>query len=115
MGALAQQLYNAEGEGKTIELRLGNISVALAQTQAVLDTPSPIFEAGFAIDGALSFADVMLRTGTSDSAAWRMAEVKSSSTAIKDYYLDDAAVQAFIAKRAGIALESIALAHIDRN
>ncbi|EIM98550.1 hypothetical protein WQE_23518 [Paraburkholderia hospita] len=114
VGALAQQLYDVEGEGTTIDLRLGNISKALAQTQDALETPGPIFGAGFAIDGALSFADVMLRTSKSDAAAWRMVEVKSS-TEIKDYYLEDASIQAFIAKRAGVALESIALAHINRN
>jgi hypothetical protein len=42
-----------------------------------------------------------------------MVEVKSS-TEVKDYYRDDAAIQAFIAKRAGVTLESIALAHINR-
>ncbi|SEJ91284.1 protein of unknown function [Paraburkholderia diazotrophica] len=114
VGALAQRLYDVKGEGTTIELRLGNVNEALARTQDALCTSGPIFEAGFAIDGALSFADVMLRTDTSDSTAWHMVEVKSS-TEIKDYYLDDAAIQAFIVKRAGVALETIALAHINRN
>lgn len=113
VGALAQQLYDATGEGTTIEVRPGHIGKALAQTQTALDTPGPIFEAGFAIDGALSFADVMLRSGTSNATAWHMVEVKSS-TEVKDYYRDDAAIQAFIAKRAGVTLESIALAHINR-
>ncbi|BCG04720.1 hypothetical protein PPGU19_092880 (plasmid) [Paraburkholderia sp. PGU19] len=113
VGAIAQQLYDAKGEGTTIELRPGRIGEALAQTLAALDTPGPIFEAGFAIDGALSFADVMLRTGESATSGWHMVEVKSS-TDIKDYYRDDVAIQAFIVKRAGVPLESIALAHINR-
>jgi len=43
-----------------------------------------------------------------------MVEVKSS-LGLKDYYFDDGAVQAFIARSAGVPLESVALAHIDRN
>ncbi|MEX1303695.1 MAG: DUF2779 domain-containing protein [Rhodovibrionaceae bacterium] len=36
-----------------------------------------------------------------------------SATSVKDYYLDDVAVQAFVARKAGVPLESVALAHID--
>ena len=41
-----------------------------------------------------------------------MVEVKSS-TSVKDYHRDDVAVQAFVAQSAGVALQSVALAHID--
>lgn len=41
-----------------------------------------------------------------------MIEVKSS-TSVKDYHRDDAAVQAFVARSAGLRLSSIAVAHID--
>lgn len=41
-----------------------------------------------------------------------MVEVKSS-TRVKDYHHDDAAIQATVARAAGVALEGIALAHID--
>src|SRR5690606_30060388 len=43
---------------------------------------------------------------------WRMVEVKSS-TSVQAYYRDDAAIQSFIAKAAGVPLAGIALAHID--
>jgi hypothetical protein len=36
-----------------------------------------------------------------------------SSTSVKDYHRDDVAIQAFIARAAGVPLASIALAHID--
>jgi Domain of unknown function(DUF2779) len=39
-------------------------------------------------------------------------EVKSS-TKVKDYHSDDAAIQAFVSKAAGVPLASIAIAHID--
>lgn len=44
--------------------------------------------------------------------SWHMVEVKSS-TSVKDYHRDDVAVQAFVARSAGVPLASIALAHID--
>ncbi len=44
--------------------------------------------------------------------SWHMVEVKSS-TSVKDYHRDDVAVQAFVARSAGVPLATIALAHID--
>lgn len=43
---------------------------------------------------------------------WRMVEVKSS-TRVKGYHRDDAAIQATLARHAGVQLSAIALAHID--
>jgi hypothetical protein len=43
-----------------------------------------------------------------------MVEVKSS-TSVKDYYRDDAAIQAYVAKAAGLTLAAIAIAHIDKD
>jgi hypothetical protein len=77
-----------------------------------LNTPQPVFEAGFSAGGALAFADVMLPDQKDGLQVWRMVEVKSS-TRVKDYHRDDMAVQAFVARSAGVPLESIALAHID--
>ena len=56
----------------------------------------------------MAFADALLPAGQQ----WRMVEVKSS-TSVKDYHRDDAAVQAFLALACGVPLQSIALAHID--
>ena len=41
-----------------------------------------------------------------------MVEVKSAAE-VKEYHRDDAAIQAFVARRAGVRLESIAVAHVD--
>lgn len=54
-------------------------------------------------------ADVMIPEG---SGAWKMVEVKSS-TSVKDYHRDDVAIQAFAAREAGVPLASVALACID--
>ncbi len=38
-----------------------------------------------------------------------------SSTSIKDYHLNDAAIQSYVLESAGYALDSIWIAHIDRD
>ncbi len=86
-----------------------NLGLSAAQ---MLDSKQPIFEAGFAIEGALAFADVMLPIKRNGKRVWRMVEVKSS-TGVKDYHRDDVAIQSFIARKAGVPLDSIALAHIN--
>ena len=78
----------------------------------LLESTSPLFEAGFAAEGALVFAGIMLPVGQELKHSWRMVEIKSS-TGIKHYHHDDIAIQAFVAVAAGVRLVSIAVAHID--
>lgn len=115
VGEIAQQLYDPTGQGTVIEPFAEGIDAALSLSMSLLDTPNPIFEAGFAAEGAMAFADVMLPVQNPQSQplrAWRMVEVKSS-TSVKDYHRDDVAIQAFVARAAGVPLTAIALAHID--
>ncbi len=118
VGAIAQQIYDPTDQGTVIEPFAEGIDAALALTLTLLDTPQPIFEAGFAAEGAMAFADVMLPAQENAQAhtptSWRMIEVKSS-TAVKDYHREDVAVQAFVARAAGVSLTAIALAHIDNS
>ena len=111
VGAIARQLYDPEGRGVTIDLARDGVPGALARTATLLPERRPIFEAGFAADGALAFADVLLPSQRS-SDGWRMVEVKSSAS-VKPHYLADVAIQAFAARGAGVVIESVALAHID--
>ncbi|CAN1502057.1 Domain of unknown functionDUF2779 [Burkholderiaceae bacterium] len=116
VGEIAQQVYDPTGQGTVIEPFAEGIDAALALTLTLLDTPQPIFEAGFAAEGAMAFADVLLPVPENAQPhtlkSWRMIEVKSS-TSIKDYHREDVAVQAFVARAAGVPLTTIALAHID--
>ena len=111
VGAIAQQMYDPTGQGTVIEPFAEGIDAALALSLTLLDTRQPIFEAGFAAEGAMAFADVLLPVQNL-SNTWRMIEVKSS-TSVKDYHREDVAVQAFVARAAGVPLTAIALAHID--
>ena len=113
VGELARKLYDPGAKGILIDIKVDGLEGAFAKTREALSRPSPVFEAGFTGGGALSFADVMLPIKRAGKLLWRMIEVKSS-TAIKDYYRDDVAVQAFAASSAGIKLDSISIAHINR-
>lgn len=112
VGRVARRLYDPAGKGQLIDVMAEGFDAALARSRELLGSSRPIFEAGFAAEGAQAFADVMLPLKRSGKRAWRMIEVKSS-TSLKDYHRDDAAIQAFVARKAGVPLASVALAHID--
>jgi hypothetical protein len=113
VGELARKLYDPKSKGILIDFKENGIEGAFVQTVAALQQPSPIFEAGFSAGGVTAFADILLPAMRAGKLAWRMIEVKSS-TSLKDYYRDDIAVQAFVAKAAGVNLHSASVAHIDR-
>jgi hypothetical protein len=112
VGKIARQLYDPKGRGILVDAQAEGFDAALARSQVLLRSASPLFEAGFRADGAMAFADVMLPATRSGKRVWRMVEVKSS-TQVKDYHRDDVAVQAYVARAAGVPLVSIALAHVD--
>ena len=113
VGDIARRIYDPEGKGTVIDVESEGYDGAFAHSARLLiESRQPIFEAGFKAGGALAFADVMLPVSDFDQPAWRMVEVKSS-TSIKDYHRDDIAVQTFIAQSAGVKLKAVALACID--
>ena len=112
VGDIARRLYDTEGRGELINPQAEGFKEAFARSLALIQSCQPIFEAGFSAAGALAFADVLLPLQTGSGLQWRMVEVKSS-TSVKDYHRDDAAIQAFVARVAGVPLAAIALAHID--
>lgn len=112
VGDIARQIYDPDNLGALIDLQSEGFKQAVDRSQQLLQLGQPIFEAGFSAGGALAFADVMLPEHIDGKPVWRMVEVKSS-TSVKDYHRDDVAVQAFVARSAGVPLQSISLAHID--
>lgn len=114
VGDIARQIYDPAGNGVLIDISDGNFQAAFARTQELLRSDRPIFEAAFSAGGALALADVMVPQSVEGPAGWRMVEVKSS-TSVKDYHHDDVAVQAYVARSAGVPLRSLSLAHIDNS
>lgn len=112
VGEIAQRLYDPLGTGVLLDPQREGFNSAFRRSLELLATDQPIFEAGYAIEGALAFADVMMPGEQSGQRVWHMVEVKSS-TSVKDYQRDDTAIQAYIARQAGVPLASVALAHID--
>jgi hypothetical protein len=103
-GEVARSLYP---DGVLIDAE--QLSQALLDTQAAMaDSTTAIFEATFQADGVLIRADLLLP----EDNGYRLAEVKSS-TSVKDYHYEDAAVQAWVAKSAGVRLTRTEIAHID--
>lgn len=112
VGELARELYDPLLTGTTAELLRANWKQNTLQTQNLLALRQPVFEACFLANGALALADVLLPVQAGRRKAWRMVEVKSS-TSVKDYHREDMAVQTYIARESGLVLDSVALAHID--
>ena len=112
VGEIAQHLYDPKGTGVLIDPKTEGYPAAIARTQALLATDQTIFEATFSADGGFAMADILLPAKRAGKRVWRMVEVKSS-TKVKDYHQDDAAIQSQVARAAGVPLQSIALAHID--
>ena len=113
VGDIARRIYDPEEKGHVIDVKTEGFDAAFARSARLLaDSADPIFEAGFKAEGGLAFADVMLPVIENGERAWRMVEVKSS-TSVKDYHREDVAVQAFIAQAAGVTVQSVVLACID--
>jgi len=114
VGDLARQMYDPKGNGQLIDIKAEGFAGAFERSRELLAASGPIFEAGFAADGAMAFADVLLPARKAGKKVWRMVEVKSA-TSVKDHYPDDVAIQAYVARKAGVPLSAITLAHIDSN
>jgi hypothetical protein len=112
VGAIARRLYDPTGVGELVDVDKIGPEAALQRSRQLLDSPQPIFEAGFSTDEAIAFADVMLPLERQGSLAWRMVEVKAA-TDVKSYHRDDAAIQAFVARHAGARLDCIEIAHVN--
>lgn len=112
IGVLARRIYDPDGRGALIDAQRDGYDAAFARSQELLRSRTPIFEAFLRIPGALAFADILLPAATRGRFRWRMVEVKSS-TSVKQYHLDDVAIQAHVAHMAGVTLDSVALALVD--
>jgi hypothetical protein len=106
VGEVARELY---GSGVLIDGGR-NLSQALRDTEAALAAPGDVtlYEATFRHSGVLIRADILERR----DGRYRMVEVKSA-TRLKEYHLQDVAVQAWVTEGAGVPLDVLGVAVID--
>ncbi len=111
VGDVARALYSARhGDGPTLPYE-GGLGKALAATKLLLADPDdqrPIYEATFQHQGILVRLDVLLR----EPSGIRLIEVKSS-TSLKPEHITDCAIQAWVARGAGLDVREVLLAHVD--
>ena len=112
VGDIARQQYDPKRKGVLLDDQVDGFDQVFARTQDLLDSNQPVFEAGFRTKEALAFADVLLPARKGGKRVWRMVEVKSSTT-VKDYHRDDAAIQLFVARASGASVASAAIACVD--
>ena len=108
IGELARKLL---GPGILIG-HVKELDAALAETGHLMATrpDAALFEAAFRHAGVLVRADVLRPV----DGGYDLIEVKAS-TQVKDYQLDDCAVQAWVATKAGVPLRRVCLAHVDNS
>ena len=86
---------------------------AVDRTGALLDQDDvpAIYEAGFTEDNVRIRVDILARTSR---GSWDLIEVKSSAST-KDEHIPDVAVQLMVVEKAGLTVNKIGLAHINRD
>ena len=99
------------GDGVNLDGK-GNKDEIFNKTNSALLDPkvNVIYEAAFEFENVLVRVDVLKR----DKDGWEMIEVKSSKEA-KPHHLNDIASQAYVAQGCGLTLNSMKIAHINKN
>ena len=110
VGILAQTCFD---NGQLIDEAYYEIDKAISSTnRAVVEGQDAIFEAtACSPDGAYSRIDIFKRINRTDH--WDLIEVKQS-TEVKDYYLDDMALQRYAFVGSGYAIRKSVLMHLNR-
>jgi len=106
VGDIARELLGPGiliGHVHELDLAIAETVRLVAERQAIT-----LFEAAFRYGGVLVRTDVLRPV----DGGYDLIEVKAS-TAVKDYQLDDCAIQAWVIKNAGVPLRGIHLAHVD--
>ena len=105
VGDMACKLY----PGVMVEYDQG-LSAAIKETTRLIANESVhrIHEATFSFGNILVRVDLLERS----DAGWILTEVKAA-TSVKNYYFDDAAVQAWVLQGCGLKLASVHLMHVN--
>ncbi len=106
VGVLARQLF--PGGVDAMAKPATRSTDAVERTKVLMaEGVEVIYEAGFIYDDVLVLVDILVR----DGAGWKAYEVKSSLR-LSPAYFNDAALQYYVLKGAGVALTDFYLTHI---
>lgn len=107
VGDVARELYP---QGVLIDG--DDLGQAIRDTEQALSLPRriPLFEATFRADDVLVRNDVL----APEPRGYHLIEVKSS-TSVKNYHLQDVAVQTYVTEQSGIPLSRVSLMHINNH
>lgn len=108
IGELARSLFP---NGIMIPNELNDLDQAVSRTKDVIknEADTPLFEATFEHQDLLVQSDIL----APEANGYRMIEVKSS-TEVKEHHLQDAAIQAWVMKHAGIHLSGVSIMNVDK-
>lgn len=112
-GIEAQEVYRGLIPNGILVQHVDDQKAALEETRRLIATRSarvPIFEAAFQHRGVLARADVIFPSPD----GFHVVEIKASGS-VKDYHLQDCAIQTWVFERAGIPIKTVALAVIDKS
>lgn len=108
VGELARQLFPS---GETIEFDPHDFKGMVDKTKELMNKGiGTIYEASFSHDGVFVMCDILHK----EDDRWQMIEVKSA-TQVKEYYLNDIALQWYTLSQCGISLSSASIAVIDNS
>jgi len=108
VGIFAQKQFP---DGVLVDAAFNETKKALEQTKKAIESGAlAIIEATFEHENVLVKVDILHRK--SAKAAWEIFEVKSS-TGVKEVYLQDASVQLWVVRNAGLKVKKISIQHIN--
>lgn len=110
VGVLAQDLFKG---GVLVAEEAWEHQKAVARTKELMADKSvpAIYEAAFEYKNIRIRVDILERLPRN---RWNICEVKSSS-GVKDYHIDDVAIQTFVAKGTGLKINSSDLIYVNKN
>lgn len=108
IGGIARSLFP---DGIMIPNENNELDLAVSRTRYAIqnEADTPLFEATFEHQGLLVQIDIL----APEANGYRMIEVKSS-TDVKEHHLQDAAIQVWVMKHAGIRLSGVSIMHVDK-
>ncbi|WP_430425082.1 DUF2779 domain-containing protein [Phenylobacterium sp.] len=107
VGEVARLVFGGP-DAVMIDRTRNGAAVARSQTAEMMALGCTLFEAAFGDDELTAYADL----ARPHAGGWELVEIKDASK-VKPHHLDDVAIQAAAARRAGLALKRVSVSHLN--